>query len=245
MAWLKHSDGIWIIIYIISYTYLSQTHDIPFSNQEDDRKGYENFDDYEYAGEFQTKKHYSAPPVYHILKPASVTSPSQWNPLKSTRRKVSLRPYPLTPSLTSGRNVLRETYFPHFNERYIPQILQDIGSNTFLDVVRKSSLEKMLGSKGPFTVFAPTDKVFEELNVKNVSEEDLRLIILQHIVPQGLRHQDLSDNQVLNTKSGNQLEVFQTPDGFMVGGSSLLSRYSDNVAHNGVIHVMKDVIFPY
>ena len=109
----------------------------------------------------------------------------------------------------------------------------------------KSNLEKMLGSKGPFTVFAPTDKAFEELNVKKLSEEDLRLIILQHIVPQRLRHQDLSDNQVLNTKSGNQLEVFQTPDGFMVGGSSLLSRYSDNVAHNGVVHVMKNVIFPY
>ena len=184
--------------------------------------------------EFKTKKHYSARPVYRLLN---------YKPHYTSTGNVWRRPYPLQHSFGT-RNIHQWSYFP-LTSNNIPQVLQNIGSYKLLDLIRKAGLEKTLEGKGPYTVFAPTDQAFNELAAEELTKDDLRSILLQHVVPQTIRLYDMRNEQVLDTASGNQIEIFETSDGFTVGGSPLLTQYSDNIAENGIIHVIEKVIYPY
>ena len=44
----------------------------------------------------------------------------------------------------------------------IPEQLRILGFNTLAALIERADLAKVLGSRGPFTVFAPTDKAFNK-----------------------------------------------------------------------------------
>ena len=174
------------------------------------------------------RKQYFNSPMYRILRPGSFAYHS----------------YPIVPQFSTA-NIFNTQLlgFPSIN---IPQILQLIGCTRFLQLIRKANLEEYFEASGPFTVFAPENEAFDNVNITNFDEDDLYNIVLLHIVPKRLRLLEviLSGKQELKTQSGQILEVFQTSDGFTIGGSSLLIHYSDNVANNGIVHVLKHIAVP-
>lgn len=125
---------------------------------------------------------------------------------------------------------------------------------TLVAAVKAAGLVDTLASKGPFTVFAPTNAAFGKLPagtvetlVKPESKATLTKILTYHVVPGKLNAADLTDGRKLTTVEGEALTV--KLDGKKVwlidakGGKSSVTIADVNQS-NGVIHVVDTVLMP-
>ncbi|QND74104.1 fasciclin domain-containing protein [Tardiphaga sp. 37S4] len=125
---------------------------------------------------------------------------------------------------------------------------------TLVAAVKAAGLVDTLSSKGPFTVFAPTNAAFGKLPagtvdtlVKPESKATLTKILTYHVVPGKLNAADLKDGQKLKTVEGEELTVKASGGKVMIvdakGGSSTVTIADVNQS-NGVIHVIDTVLMP-
>ena len=125
---------------------------------------------------------------------------------------------------------------------------------TLVAAVKAAGLVDTLSSKGPFTVFAPTNAAFGKLPagtvdtlVKPENKATLTKILTYHVVPGKLNAADLTDGKKLTTVEGETLTV--KLDGKKVwlidakGGKSAVTIADVNQS-NGVIHVVDTVLMP-
>src|SRR6188474_287443 len=125
---------------------------------------------------------------------------------------------------------------------------------TLVAAVKAAGLVETLESKGPFTVFAPTNAAFGKLPagtvetlVKPENKATLTKILTYHVVPGKLAAADLKDGMKLKTAEGEELTVKH--DGSKVwiidakGGQSQVTISNVNQS-NGVIHVVDTVLLP-
>lgn len=125
---------------------------------------------------------------------------------------------------------------------------------TLVAAVKAAGLVDTLSSKGPFTVFAPTNAAFGKLPagtvdtlVKPENKATLTKILTYHVVPGKLAAADLTDGKKLTTVEGETLTV--KLDGSKVwlidakGGKSAVTIADVNQS-NGVIHVVDTVLMP-
>ena len=119
---------------------------------------------------------------------------------------------------------------PPVTPKDIPEQLRLLGSNILADLIERADLTDALESRGPFTVFAPTDAAFEKLidsrsdEYKNIILGDktlLQYILLQHVTPDQLRSGDLSNGMRIQTLADNSLTVLNTRDGLTIGNVQL------------------------
>jgi uncharacterized surface protein with fasciclin (FAS1) repeats len=125
---------------------------------------------------------------------------------------------------------------------------------TLVAAVKAAGLVETLESKGPFTVFAPTNTAFGKLPagtvdtlVKPENKATLTKILTYHVVPGKLEAADLTDGKKLKTAEGEELTVKRSGDKVMIvdakGGSSTVTIPNVNQS-NGVIHVVDTVLMP-
>jgi len=125
---------------------------------------------------------------------------------------------------------------------------------TLVAAVKAAGLVPTLESKGPFTVFAPTNVAFGKLPagtvetlVKPENKATLTNILTYHVVPGRLEASDLTDGKILKTVEGEQITV-KNEDGKISltdekGGTSNVTIADVNQS-NGVIHVVDTVLMP-
>jgi transforming growth factor-beta-induced protein len=107
-----------------------------------------------------------------------------------------------------------------------------------------------------FTVFAPTDDAFNALPsgvldrlMKPENKKDLVDILTYHVLPEQVKSTDLQPFQAVTTVEGKPLHV-QEWGGKVKVGASLLSKdlknvvVADNLATNGVAHIIDGVLIP-
>jgi uncharacterized surface protein with fasciclin (FAS1) repeats len=125
---------------------------------------------------------------------------------------------------------------------------------TLVAAVKAAGLVETLESKGPFTVFAPTNTAFGKLPagtvetlVKPENKATLTKILTYHVVPGKLAASDLKDGMKLKTAEGEELSVkHRTARSWIVdakGGTSMVTISNVNQS-NGVIHVVDTVLMP-
>jgi uncharacterized surface protein with fasciclin (FAS1) repeats len=125
---------------------------------------------------------------------------------------------------------------------------------TLVAAVKAAGLVATLESKGPFTVFAPTNTAFGKLPagtvetlVKPENKATLTKILTYHVVPGKLSASDLTDGKKLKTAEGEELTVKKADGKVMIidakGGSSTVTISNVNQS-NGVIHVVDTVLLP-
>lgn len=126
----------------------------------------------------------------------------------------------------------------------------------------RADLIGALQSEGPFTVFAPTDAAFGDLDPATLdallTDDELlgalTNILLYHVVAGELTASDLSYNPesifsgkvttyYLETLSGADLMVEVSPLGVIIDGTSMV-EVADVFTSNGVIHVIDTVLLP-
>ncbi|TYB76441.1 fasciclin domain-containing protein [Bizionia myxarmorum] len=132
---------------------------------------------------------------------------------------------------------------------------------TLVAAVKAADLVDVLSSKGPFTVFAPTNSAFAKLPegtveglLKPESKETLQTVLKYHVVAGSVMASDVvamikksNGKAMIETVSGNKLTA-QMKDGavYLVDENKNWSKIeaTDMKTSNGVIHVIDSVLLP-
>lgn len=132
---------------------------------------------------------------------------------------------------------------------------------TLVAAVKAAGLVETLESKGPFTVFAPTNEAFAKLPAGTVetlvmpeNKEMLTKILTYHVVPGRISSKDLmtwikknGGKYMAKTVQGEELTFWMKGKNMYVKdakGNSAKITIADVNQSNGVIHVIDTVLMP-
>jgi uncharacterized surface protein with fasciclin (FAS1) repeats len=117
---------------------------------------------------------------------------------------------------------------------------------TLVAAIKAAGLTDMLGGRGPFTVFAPSDEAFKKLPpgaldalLKNTAK--LKAVLSYHVITGYVLAKDVKSGEVM-TVQGSTLTALASSPGVQVNGIHVTQ--SDIIATNGVLHVINAVIMP-
>jgi uncharacterized surface protein with fasciclin (FAS1) repeats len=120
--------------------------------------------------------------------------------------------------------------------------------STLVTAVKAAGLAEVLSGEGPFTVFAPTNKAFENLPdgvleslLKPENKDKLIAVLTYHVVPAKVMSTDLKDGQKAKTVQGEEV-VVDLKKGAKINNATVSK--ADIKASNGVVHVIDTVILP-
>lgn len=120
--------------------------------------------------------------------------------------------------------------------------------STLTKAIKAAGLEEVLGAKGTYTIFAPTDEAFDKLPAGTLgklllpeNKEKLRSLLLYHVVPGNVLSVDLKDGEV-KTMNGEKVKIDVDGDDIEIDESKVFSV--DVMASNGVMHSIGTVIVP-
>ena len=122
------------------------------------------------------------------------------------------------------------------------------GFSTLLAALKAAGLDSVVATKGPFTVFAPTDEAFAKLPegtiptlLKPENKDQLANILLYHVVPGVVMAKDVKAGEVKAANDGT-LGVTVSDWGVKINDSKVIK--TDIEALNGVVHVIDTVLLP-
>ena len=132
----------------------------------------------------------------------------------------------------------------------IPSVAKKAGQfNTLLAAVGKAKLAAVLGSDGPFTVFAPTDEAFSKLPkgtveslLKPENRSQLAAILKYHVVAGRVFSDQAIKLEKAKTLQGKSVSIAVSAEGAKINDARLVA--TDIEASNGVIHVIDSVLLP-
>jgi uncharacterized surface protein with fasciclin (FAS1) repeats len=120
---------------------------------------------------------------------------------------------------------------------------------TLVAAVEAAGLVETLKSKGPFTVFAPTDDAFKKVPkdaidalLKPENKDKLTAILTYHVVPGKVMAADVVKMKSAETVNGQMVSINAKGDTVMIDNAKVIK--TDIKASNGVIHVIDTVILP-
>merc|ERR1711939_950174 len=126
--------------------------------------------------------------------------------------------------------------------------------STLVTAVVAADLADTLSSPGPFTVFAPTNEGFAALPagtldslLKPENKDQLVDILTYHVLPSQVLSTDLKFFQRVPTVEGKNLHIFKTSGGVHLGPDTKSLKKvvgADNLASNGVAHIIDGVMLP-
>jgi transforming growth factor-beta-induced protein len=119
--------------------------------------------------------------------------------------------------------------------------------DTLVSLVQKAGLAETLSGKGPYTVFAPTDKAFEKVPAETLAKlgddpEALKRVLLYHVADGRYPAARVVREDSINTLAGPRVDVQVRGDVVRVGGARVIMP--DVRASNGVIHAINRVLIP-
>ena len=121
--------------------------------------------------------------------------------------------------------------------------------NTLVAAVQAAELVETLKSKGPFTVFAPTDEAFSKLDkatleslLKPENKDQLVAILTYHVVAGKVMSTDITGNMEPATVNGSTINITLNNGQVMINDATVISADVDT--DNGVIHVIDTVLIP-
>ncbi|HKL09521.1 MAG TPA: fasciclin domain-containing protein [Bacteroidales bacterium] len=120
--------------------------------------------------------------------------------------------------------------------------------STLVTAISTADLTSVLQGDGPFTVFAPTNDAFDNLEEgvlqTLLDNPDVLAEVLQyHVVSGQVMSTDLSNGNVETLLSGKSINV-SIADGVVTLNSSAIVTDADIEASNGVVHIIDEVLLP-
>jgi uncharacterized surface protein with fasciclin (FAS1) repeats len=130
-------------------------------------------------------------------------------------------------------------------------ITQTVNTEKNMTTLKKgvyaSGLDQVLSSRGPFTLFAPSDLAFEKMDkialenlLKPENKTELTDILNYHVVPGKINYKDLKDGEKLKTVNGHELLV-HVNDGIVSIEGAAIQKH-DVQTSNGIIHSLDTVM---
>ena len=120
---------------------------------------------------------------------------------------------------------------------------------TLLAAAKAAGLADLLGSEGPYTVFAPTDDAFDKLPEGTVAsllepqnKDKLASILKYHVVPGRVYADDALKAGSAGTAQGGSVDIAKRMGTVRVNDAKVVG--ADIETSNGVIHVIDTVLLP-
>lgn len=121
--------------------------------------------------------------------------------------------------------------------------------STLVAAVKAAGLAETLSSKGPFTVFAPTNAAFAKLPAGTVesllkpeNKDKLVAILTYHVVAGKVTAADVVKLKTAGTVNGKAVSIAAGHHGVKINNANVTA--TDIKASNGVIHVIDSVLIP-
>ena len=145
-------------------------------------------------------------------------------------------------------HVIDAVLIPELNA--IPATAQAAGQfNTLVAAVGAAGLAEVLGSEGPFTVFAPTDEAFSNLPNGTVetllrpeNKQDLVDILKYHVIAGRVYAGAAVKAGKATTLLGRSVDIGLMASGVTVNNAKVVAKNIETT--NGVIHVIDAVLIP-
>ena len=145
-------------------------------------------------------------------------------------------------------HVIDEVILPDNAKTLADLVAGTEGFSTLLAALKAAGLDSVVATKGPFTVFAPTDEAFAKLPentiptlLKPENKDQLANILLYHVVPGVVMAKDVKAGEVKAANDGT-LGVTVSDWGVKINDSKVIK--TDIEALNGVVHVIDTVLLP-
>ena len=118
---------------------------------------------------------------------------------------------------------------------------------TLVKAVKTAELAEVLKGKGPFTVFAPTDKAFanvpkEQLEALLNDKKKLQSVLTYHVVPGRVMAADVVKLQTAKTVQGKPVKIVVKEGKVQINNANVVK--TDIECSNGIIHVIDAVLMP-
>jgi uncharacterized surface protein with fasciclin (FAS1) repeats len=118
---------------------------------------------------------------------------------------------------------------------------------TLVTAVKAADLVEALKGKGPFTVFAPTDKAFAKIPKADLEsllkdKKKLQAVLKYHVVPGKVMAADVVKLKSAKTVQGEAVKITVDKDKIKIDGANVLK--ADVPCSNGVIHFIDAVLLP-
>lgn len=119
--------------------------------------------------------------------------------------------------------------------------------DTLEGAISDADLVSTLQGEGPFTVFAPDNEAFENVDLSGLSQEELQDILTYHVLPQEVLSGDIEPSTV-ETVNGATLDIDVDGDGNVTltdqAGNTSTVTAVDFQGTNGVVHIIDGVLSP-
>lgn len=133
-----------------------------------------------------------------------------------------------------------------------PGTIVDVASgtdelSTLVTLVSDAGLADTLSGTTEYTVFAPTNAAFTEVQsiLDTLTEEQVRDVLLYHVVAGTTRSSALEAQQTVDAAASGQLFITSGSEGVQVNGSNGATVSTADVeASNGVVHIINKVLIP-
>ena len=174
---------------------------------------------------------------------------------------VVMAPVALAGSMDMQKTVMVGGAAMYPSKNIIENAVNSKDHTTLVAAVKAAGLVDTLSSKGPFTVFAPTNEAFAELPAGTVdtllkpeNKATLSKVLTYHVVPGKLTAHDIAaavkaggGKAVLKTVEGDSISVSKDGDRWAITddkGNVAHVTIGDVIQSNGVIHVIDKVLMP-
>ncbi len=122
--------------------------------------------------------------------------------------------------------------------------------DTLVAALKQAELVDALSADGNFTVFAPTDEAFDNVDedtlaslLKDENRADLQNLLKFHVVPSKIKAKDIAMGTTrVATLQGTEIEIIRTADKITVDGATVV--IPDVKTSNGIIHAIDAVAMP-
>ena len=134
---------------------------------------------------------------------------------------------------------------PNDSSTVMDIIENSVVHNTLEAAINEAGLAEALSGDGPFTVFAPTDEVFSELDPMVLgallaNTELLTNVLLGHVTESTLFSEDLTDGLNVTMMNDGELTVSNDGISIMLGVANVTQ--ADFEATNGVVHFIDTIL---
>ncbi|MBF6594293.1 MAG: fasciclin domain-containing protein [Thermaceae bacterium] len=127
-------------------------------------------------------------------------------------------------------------------------VAKDPQFSTLLTALKAAGLDKTLGEKGPFTVFAPTNEAFAKIPKATLDallkdKAQLTKVLTYHVVAGKVMAADVVKLKEAKTLEGSPIMIDVMGNVVELNKTTKVTK-TDIEAENGVIHVIDTVLMP-
>jgi len=141
-------------------------------------------------------------------------------------------------------------------------VMENQDLSTLSAALEAADLVEVLKAEGPYTVFAPNNRAFDNLPegklsdlLKPENKAELAKVLKYHVVDGKIYASDLDGNKMIKTLEGKQIRITASSAPMEMGeeGEQQMKKVkvnnakvlsSDITASNGVIHIIDGVVSP-